>query len=322
MNALARSVRMLPHVIVAALAIAALGAIALAHRYSPEQLSHLADVFVHSLHGPGFVVVAVFVFAILRIYRRSAVNYVHAAIVSMAIGLFAEAAQIPGPRDAEISDLIVDAIGIIGSLGSIALFDRDVRSMLNDRLMLGLGLVSIGALTISFAPTAWYGYAWFSQHRAMPTLISFENRWESTVISQPRGRRPERIDAPANWPTTGTIAYAEESGRYGILIRLTPYTDWSEYSTLSFVAASANNVTQKIAVSIRDMRLEGERRNNRYSQRLYVDPEPQRYVIALDKVRDVANERPFDIAHVESFILSAADPGSGTKLFFDDFRLE
>jgi hypothetical protein len=63
-------------------------------------------------------------------------------------------------------------------------------------------------------------------------------------------------------------------------------------------------------------------RNNCYSQRLTIGPEPKRYVIALDKVREVTNGRPFDIAHVESFTLSAADPGSGTELLFDDFRLE
>jgi hypothetical protein len=322
MNATARFMRRLPHVIVAIFAVVLLIAIVLAHRFSPTQVSHLADVFVHTLHGPGFAGVAVLVFAVLRLYRNAPVNYLHAAAAAMAIGVFAEAAQIPGPRDAEAMDLVIDALGIVGGLGVIALCDRNARASLNERPLLGLSVISIAALLIATTPMALYGYAWISQYRAMPTLLSFENRWESAVFSQPGREHPDLIAAPSNWLGTGTIAYAEEAGRRGTLIRLTPYPDWGGYSTVSFIAASGNDDVQKIAVSVRDIRLKGERRNNRYSQQLHIGPEPKRYVISLDKVREIANERPFDIAHIESFSLNAADPGGGAKLLFDDFRLE
>jgi len=322
MNATARFMRRLPHVIVAIFAVVLLIAIALAHRFSPTQVSHLADAFVHSLHGPGFAVVAVLVFAGLRLYRDAPVNYLHAAAAAMAIGVFAEAAQIPGPRDAQVMDLLIDALGIVGGLGVIALCDRNVRASLNERPMLGLGVISIAALLIATGPTVLYSYAWISQFRAMPTLLSFESRWERTVFSQPGKEHPDLIAAPSNWLSTGTIAYAEEAGHHGTLIRLTPYPDWGEYSRLSFIAASGNEDVQKIVVSVWDIGPEGERYENQYSQQLHIGPEPKRYVISLDKVREIANERPFDIAHIESFSLSATDPGGGASLFFDDFRLE
>ena len=322
MSVFVRLLRNFPYLVVAILAFALLVAIAFAHRYTPVGVSHLVNNVVHSLHGPGFAAVAVLIFTVLRLYRRGTDNYLHAAAAAMAVGIFAEATQIPGPRDAQFSDLVVNAVGIVGGLGVTALFDQSIWTGVRKRYRLGLSLMSIGALGISIAPAAWWSYASISQYRAIPILLSFESRWETSLIVPIRGRRPELIAAPSSWVDGGTIAHAEEADGRGMLIQFAPYPDWSDYSTLSFVAASAQDDSQEIVISVSDDRLAGENRSNRYSQRLVIGPEPKRYTIDLSKIRESTNKRPFSISHIKLFEMRATKPGSGTSLFIDNFRLE
>lgn len=322
MNAFARILRNLPNLIVAVLAVLLLAAIAMAHRYSPPHLSHIADLLMHTLHGPGFAAVAVLAFASLQVYRPGPKNYLYAAAVTIAIGVFAEAAQIPGPRDAEFSDLLVDATGAIGALGLIALFDGGMRRRLGDRAFAGVVLVGAASLTSALGPTAWLSYVWVSQHRAAPVLLDFESHWERAVFSQSPGHRPDVVPAPAGWPIDGHVAHVRESARYGTLIRLTPYPDWSGYGSLSFIAASGDGSTEEVLVSVRDVRRQGERHNNRFDRTIEVGPEPKRFRISLDDVRATAGDRPFDLVHVESLTLDADRPHRPISLYFDDFRLE
>jgi len=323
MNALTHIRRNLPHIGVAVLSIALLGIIVFAHVRDSTQSSQMANAFVNSLHGPGFSFVAVFVFALFRICRRSTKNYLHAAIVAMTIGVLSEAVQIPGPRDASASDLILDAAGILAGLGIFAVFDRDFRSGLTDKLWLGLGTISMLALVVTFSRTAFFGYTAWSQDRAMPTLLAFESAWERLIYRQPSRNSLKLIKASSEWPQgSNQIAFATESGRAGIFIQVEPYSDWSDYSTLSFMAASGNENLQVVQISVRDVRQRGERRSNRYVEQLQVGPEPRRYKIDLSVVREVSNGRPFNIASIDSFTLSTTEPGSGVSLYLDDFRLE
>jgi VanZ family protein len=309
--------------LIALIVLVFLGAIAFAHRYSPVQASHLTDKLIHSLHGPGFVVVALLILAAFRRHHRGPANYLQAGIAAMAIGVFSEAVQIPGPRDAQVADLIVDGVGIIGGLGIVALFDRDIVTMLRKRRRLMLAVISTVALTASVASTLWYGYAIVEQSRAAPELLTFEHRWESAIFNKLNDQRPRLRPTPPGWPGSGdAVGYAEESGRWGILIRLYPYPDWRNYSTLSFVAASDSDISHDVMLSIQDIRPNKKDSSNRYSERFEVGPNPMRYEFSLEKVRGSAQAHPFDISRIESVRLSASNPGSQITLLIDDFRLD
>ena len=225
------------------------------------------------------------------------------------------AAQIPGPRDAELIDLVVDAIGIISGLGFIAMFDARYRSF-------PLAIITVLALVVAAGPTLFYGYAWISQQRAAPTLLSFEHRWERPIFGQPGPHHPDMLPAPPGWPLEGTVALAEETDRGRALVRVTPYPDWTGYSALSFIAASGSGMPTKIRVSIVDIRPTDESDTNRFRENFDIGAQPTRITIPLDKLREISNGRPFDLAHIEAIFLNAVEPGSDTSVYLDDFRLE
>lgn len=305
----------------AALAITIAGSI-FVHRYNPQHWPQLAIDLMHALHGSGFALLALAVFCALRFRQRSQRNYWVAAAITMGIGILSEASQIPGPRDAEFSDLMVDALGILGALGVVAAFDRAVRSQLKKSTRIVLPLVASIALGIACLPSLWYAYALLEQYRSFPTLLTFEHAWESAAFSQTTGRRPMLVSKPPNWPVDGdVVALAKENGRWGIFISFHPQPDWRDYSALTFIAASYHGDVE-MDISIRDMQKDGERSGVRYNKFVRLDEKPQRIVVAFDDIRANPKGRAFDLSLVEAVVLSASTPGQESEILVDDFRLE
>ena len=102
----------------------------LSHRFLPNQASDLSIEGIRSLHGPGFGVVAILVLMFVRNGNHRAVAYLKAAPFATVLAGFSEAAQIPGPRNPQFRDLLIDALGIVAFLGPVALFDRSFRDAL------------------------------------------------------------------------------------------------------------------------------------------------------------------------------------------------
>jgi hypothetical protein len=292
------------------------------HRFTPDRWSGMASDILHSLHGPGFALLGIAVLWYLQRRYRSGSNYVLAAAIVFAIGVVAEVSQIPGPHDAQLSDLLVNGLGIVGAIGTAALFDRKLRQRLSRIGRASILLVCIPALLYSCIPTLWYSYVTVQQLRAVPELLTFEHYWELQTFGQPNAQRPQLIPAPAGWPVDGTtIARAQEQGRWGIFLSQHVPRNWSDYSTLSFVAASTDGPLA-LVVGIRDIHPGRDAPRNRFYKRVNVTATPQRFSISFDEIRAKSSERPFDFSHVASVVFSTAKPSDGAELLIDDIRLE
>lgn len=277
---------------------------------------------LHSLHGPGFAAIALAVFWYLQSRQASIINYVLAAAITMGIGVISEVAQIPGPRDAQVKDLVIDALGIIGALGVTASFDKRVRSSITTPARLLLPAVAGTALAVACVPTLWFSYALVEQRQAFPSLLTFEHAWETAAFGQTATRRPDVIDAPPAWPTSGRkVSRSIEDGRWGIFLSTHPVQDWREYTSLSFVAASAGE-TFAMDIGVTDSPKDEEYHGARYYKSITVGPEPKRYTVSFEDIQAAAKNRPFDFSLVESVVFSAAKPGGGQELLLDDIQLE
>lgn len=240
----------------------------------------------------------------------------------MCIGLLSEAAQIPGPRDAQIKDVVVDALGILGAVGLSAALDRAVRLVIPFWARLLLPMVAGAALTIACFPSLWLTHALIQQRNAFPTLLTFESRWETATFSQPGHQRPERVKAPSKWIGDGpTVAQAIEQGRWGIFISIHPLPDWSDYNRIRFIAAS-NGERFRMDIGIRESWESNEPEANVYYTSFLIESEAQEFEISFDDVQAGMKDRPFDFSRVESLVFSAAEPGRGQTILLDDVRLE
>ena len=307
----------------AILVLAAITVAAIAiHRFQPTHWPPLAVDILHSLHGTGFAVLAIAIYWYLQRRFPSHLNYLLAAAVTLAIGVISEIAQIPGPRDAQFSDLVLDGLGIFGALGVAAAFDGHVRQQLGAATRVVLPVAASASLAIACIPSIWLTYALVQQHRAFPQLLTFEHNWEQTTFGQTAEERPSLATAPDGWPAPGdTVARAVENGRWGIFISVHPKPDWRTYSELSFLAASVGGEFS-MDIGVRDMAKDGEHHGVRYYKTVRVDTQPRRYVIRFDEILASPEDRLFDFSLVETVVLSSSRPGDGDVLLVDDFRLK
>jgi len=289
--------------------------------FEPIAWESLAVDILHSLHGTGFAILA---FMILWYFQRqghSVVNYFLAGSIAMGIGVASEVAQIPGPRDAQFQDLLVDALGIFGAVGVSASLDMTVRRRLPVWARLLLPAAASAALAVAIIPTLWLGHALIQQQRAFPVLLTFENHWETAAFGQTALARPSIVPSPLGWPGDGlSVAHAVEDGRWGILLSMKPIHDWRGYSQVSFVAASAGEPFV-MDIGIREIYHDKSLQPNRYYQTMLVSPEAKTFTITFDAIQAEMEDRPFDFSHVESIVFSAAKPGRGQEILIDDIRL-
>ena len=277
---------------------------------------------LHSLHGPGFALVALLILWYLNHQCRSNINYVLAAALAIGIGVVSEIAQIPGDRGAQIQDLFVDAQGIFGALGISASLDRNIRSMIPTWARLVLPALAVAALASVCVPSLGLAHALIQQKNAFPTLLSFESSWETAAVGPIHGQQPTLVAAPVDWPGDGpTVARAVEDGQWRTFLVLHPLPDWTGYEKLRFLAASAGEAFS-MRICIRDW--EPNMRNSRlqYCKSMQVGPLPREYSIPLSQIQAGAKVPPFDFSRVQAVAFSAAKPGSNREILIDDIRLE
>ena len=294
-----------------------------AHRVFPEKPSALLDALIHSLHGPGFAAVTILIYLVVDKNSGVVRPYLVTGCTAMFIGLASEIAQIPGSRDADFTDLVVDGVGIVGALAAIAYFDKRILAATQRGFRPFIALVAATALAATFLPTLWYSNAFIMQGRAVPSLLSFENQWELATYHQSKNHRPTLIPKPEDWPgATSTVAYARENGRWGILLRLKPFPDWRGYSLLTFVAQSMSDSEFELDVDLLNMRAHGEKASLRFETSVSISTTPKRYALPLDELRSKQGNRSLDKQFVRSVTFSASHPGQGITMLIDDIRLE
>jgi len=293
-----------------------------AHLFKPTAWSPLGSGTLHAMHGPGFALIALLILWYYQNQSQSNINYILAATIAMGIGLISEIAQIPGTRNAEAKDLVVDALGIFGALGIAASFDKKAKRALPKWAKLVLPAAACLALVTVSASAIWRGHALIRQQLAFPTLLTFENRWERAAFGQTQRRHPKLVAAPSAWPGDGTVvARSVESGRWGVFLSMYPQPDWSGYEALSFLAASVGEEFS-MAACFSDSRASRTSFGNFYCQRMQVGPAPQEYSIPFSDIESGTQSRKFDFSRVQAVFFTAAEPGNDNELLIDDIRLE
>ncbi|MDX2410534.1 MAG: hypothetical protein QNK34_01115 [Woeseiaceae bacterium] len=294
----------------------------LAHQYLPSQVSDLAHRIIRSLHGPGFGLVALIIMMLTRDPERPLVGYVKAAAFSIILAGVAEASQILGPREAQISDFLTDALGILGFLGIVAVLDRGVRSTIGRPRTVLLALIGIPALILTLMPTLWLSYALVKRSQSVPQLLSFDEAWEQTYSSG-KDAGLEIIPAPDGWPEgSGNIARLHSSGRWGLMLHIRPDPDWSDYSAVSFLAATSGEESQYISVGLWGITPNDGTLQGRYYTSITVRPDPARFCISFDDLNKPTSQRKFDLTQVYELLLGSTNRDTDEKLLVDDFRLE
>lgn len=294
----------------------------LAHQVLPSHVSDLAHQLVRSLHGPGFGLVALIIMVLIRDPERPLVAYFKAAAFSIILAGVAEASQVLGPREAQISDFLTDALGVLGFLAIVAFLDSGVRKSIGRPRTVLLALIGMPAFVLTLMPTLWLAYALVQRSQALPQLLSFDEAWEQTYSSG-KDAGLEIIPAPDGWPEgSGNIARLHSAGRWGLMLHIRPDPDWSDYSAVSFLAATSNEDSRRIALGLWGIDPGDGTPPGRYYTMVRIGPDPARHCIEFDRIIESLPERRFDFTQVYELLVGATKDETGVELLVDDFRLE
>lgn len=302
-------------------AIVGLGALLLAlaivitlHRFEPVGLSTLAGRALRSLHGPGFAAIAIAVYLGLRGWAFGWSRIVLAFAVCVSISLLAELSQVPGPRNAEIADLVVDGAGVIAGLSLVAALDTSLNFGSSPWTRRGVALAAFLALAVIVVPTLRLAAALGVRDANFPVLLSFESPFERELYAGMQTPQPVRVPKPEGWTTAGTtIGRATASGRWGTMLAMAPRQDWQDYEAVSLVIGSGGDEPVDVGIMLRSNK-------KNYYRRFTAGLDPQR--VRIDFADIIAKRPDFDLSDVRTLVVSAADPGQPYEVLLDDIRLE
>ncbi|HEY5774484.1 MAG TPA: VanZ family protein [Xanthomonadales bacterium] len=277
-------------------------------------------LFINALHAPAFAVLtlALLHWSLKFLPRAKAVALT--ASTGLLVGLLGELLQVWGPRDADFLDLANDGIGIATGICLAWVFAIRNKDARRTQFRSGI-LILLPLLTLTLAPAAWYGYAAIAQQLAMPKILSFDARWDSSLYKASAGSRLQLEKAPANWPISGTrvVKIIGTGGRYpGITIE--PTANWENYETLTFYAASANNLEARLTISIYDAdsnRLYADRFNYSFA----ISPDPQLVTIQLSDVKSAPQGRETNMRAIKELIIFTEYTTGHEEFFLDEFQL-
>jgi VanZ family protein len=306
-----------------ALLVGALALVIAAHLFEPHYFSRTAKAYIKSLHAPGFAVVSAALALLLKRCGLAFKSYAYAAAGALAAGVLSELAQLSGPRHAELSDLLKDVVGICAGLGLVATFDTRVRRSVG-AAGFGLLLLITGiAVTASLRESVSIAYALVSRNAALPVLLSFDQSWEYHLYQEAGRPTVAVVHSPPDWPAENgsSVLRTQATGRYNTFLHLRPYPDWRGYDEVSFIAASADENSYEVTLTVRDIRPTADSPRNSFHGRVIVTPDPRRFSFRLEDIAGEADTRPFDFAHIDIVILSLASERRVGTVLLDDFRL-
>jgi hypothetical protein len=106
-------------------------------------------------------------------------HYLQAFAGASLIGLFSEALQILGPRDADLGDFLRDLAGILLFLGFYATFDRRLKyffeSMSSGAYKIILRIITLLIFLSLISPPVIWSLAYLESNDKFPVICEFES---------------------------------------------------------------------------------------------------------------------------------------------------
>ncbi|MBD3317745.1 MAG: hypothetical protein GF344_18310 [Chitinivibrionales bacterium] len=241
---------------------------------------------------------------------------------AMILGLLSEIAQVTGPRDAELSDLLRDGLGSAGALALMFSHDRILKLSRTIRflalltgvvlLLAPLTRVIVAAVTLTH------------RNKNFPTICSFESLLEMRGLSVDNAYA-ERVPPPPRWKKASgrsvaaiTFHNADDWPRFGWP---NPYPDWRGSDTLTFEVWSDIDSSRPIFVRINDLD-HNHASTDRFGRRIEITPGATTVSIPLQSVAQAPQGRTMRMDRIADLTVFAERNAEEFMLYFDNFRLE
>jgi hypothetical protein len=291
------------------------------HLASPPASGLWLQTFANSVHVPFFGAIALSLFVFtgtmqnLDLGRRILIS-IGAAFL---LGALSELAQIPGPRDASVEDLLSDWLGAAGTVLFAAAFSRSTTS--NVGLRRFAAIFGLSLLLIALWPLIRISAAYLERNYRVPSIATFDSRFGRRFIlaqhtslqiieTAPSGRKIANVNLlKGAWPG---------------LVFHDIWPDWREYSTLviEFGMPEATPLDLNVRVHDRVHRQSNQAHSDRFNMEYELQPGLQTLRIPLARIQKAPAGRKMDLSQIEGIVIFCSAKNAGRSFQLMSIRLE
>jgi VanZ family protein len=285
------------------------------------------EVFFDSGHAPLFGVVSL----ILLLLCTSARNlfpvlyqwrYWIAASSGLVLGFGTETVQALVGRDAEMGDVLHDAVGIVAFLAAALTFDPSFAINRSALFRMVTRIAAVALLGTVIYPPITCGIGSWQRDRSFPTLVSFDRIYGDRYLF-----KIDAVCVPGDPPEQWTEGHSSRVGRitflpsiYSTLVLRETVPDWRSYDSLALNFFSPAGHRFKLAVRVEDW-LSRSDYSNRYNQLFEIGPGLTRLRIPLEAIARGPVSRKLDLDHITELAIFAPGVTDTFTVFVDSIRL-
>mgnify|MGYP001823314721 CR=1 FL=1 len=258
--------------------------------------------FLNSLHIFVFAAIAVLIHSAIKrsTNLESSAVFIFALLASVALGAISEAAQMTGPRDASVADLVLDSLGAAGAL----LIYAGLRSSLTPQRSLRIAALLGGVvlLLLALMPLLTISSAYVWRFTIKPTLVSFELPLVNTFVRPQNARLSVEYDSQVN-TNVGHIEL--QRGSWPGLIIHNIWPDWTEYSELVIDISVPGTTSLDIHVRVHDRAHNaGEQPyNDRFNKTWSLPAGSHELRIPLEEIQSAPVGRAMNLSQIDGIVI-------------------
>ncbi|MCX6835993.1 MAG: hypothetical protein NTW07_12875 [candidate division Zixibacteria bacterium] len=290
--------------------------------------TRLCEELFNAGHAPLFGVIALILLNLGSVVSDSLSNsfykrYVFAGVTALFLGIALELLQNLRGSDAQLSDVLRDAAGIVSFLCIAAILNRSrPAAIANRRARLPIMIVAVLIFLTAFISVASWTHAYLHRNAAFPTLASFDTEVGCRFLSV-EDARIDRVPCssawnPARYDTVGQITFFPAP--YSTFILDEPYSDWTGYSFLEISLFSPLSDSLRLTVRVHDKQ-HNEEFSDRFNATYRIAPGASRITVPLDSVAVAPATRPMDMSAIAGVAMFVADIKDSIKLYVDSLQL-
>ncbi len=293
----------------------------LLHLYEPPTSGLWAQTFFNSMHVPVFGAVA------LSLYFATATKadwgfpqrVATVLVIVFVLSILSEAAQIPGPRDASVQDLVSDWLGAAAVLFFARAFGTDKAISRGGRVTYAL----IGTAVLLFALSSLIGVsaAYIERGYQRPVLVSFDAHF-GRYFRRTQHASLQLIGDPANAQKLAKITLND--GAWPGVTFHDIWPDWRSYSTLIIEFGLEGDAPLDVNVRVHDRkhRLGDQPYGDRFNRSLTLRQSRYTMRIPLEDIRDAPKGRQMNLSQIDGIVIFCSSKNVGRSFQLLEIRLE
>ncbi len=290
------------------------------------------SIFMDEVQNTGHsIAFGAFSIIILVIVQKSKLNakrgqlfpYLFALVLSVVMGGGTEFIQHFIGRDAEVGDIIRDALGSVAFLGLHFSFWRKPDENGRKHLKLYVRVFSAFLSLLLFVPLCLNARAYLERDESFPIICDFGQNWITQFISL-RDCKMKIVEAPDNWAGEFPERVAHillNKAQYPGFAMHEPYPNWSDYSDLNFNIYSDMKDTVFLTLRIDDKH-HNNNYNDRYNRTFPVAPGANSYRFSLTDVKFAPATRETDMKSIGAFVIFGYNIDRDISIYLGKIGLE